>query len=240
MSCPPVPRVQPHSCETCTVRHAFCPLPADLRATFESLKTSVAYRRGDVAFHEADLCHSVFIVCEGRVKIVTASTEGRVLLLRFAGPGEILGLAEAVLGPVPYEYSVIAVEPTVFAVVPSQTFVRFLSSYPELCVRLTVALSAQYKEAQRETRFLAFGETSTARLARLLLDWSEERGEETADGGVRIPSRVTHTDLAQSIGSTRETVTRILSSLSHRGIVERTSDDILIRSTNELSRLGTY
>jgi CRP/FNR family transcriptional regulator len=214
-------------------------LPGDLRSTFEALKTSVSYRRGEVAFHETEPCHSVFIVCDGRVKLVTGSTEGRVLLLRFARPGEILGLAEAVLGPVPYEYSAIAVEPTVFAVIASQTFVRFLSSYAETCVRLTVALSEQYKEAQRETRFLAFGETSTARLARLLLDWSAERGQKTAEG-VRIPSRVTHTDIAQSIGATRETVTRILSTLSHRGIVERTQDEILIRRANELARLGTY
>lgn len=239
MSSSPVSRVHPHPCGSCGVRQSFCPLPAELNTTFEALKTSVAYRRGDVAFHESEPCHSVFIVCEGRAKLVTASSEGRVLLLRFAAPGEILGLAEAVLGQVPYEYSAIAAEPTIFAVIPSQLFVRFLSSHAETCVRLTVALSEQYKEAQRETRFLAFGETSTARLARLLLDWSAQSGQQT-DEGVRIPSRVTHTDLAQSIGSTRETVTRILSTLSHRGIVERTPNEILIRSTNELTRLGTY
>lgn len=239
MSLPPAPRVHPHSCGACTVQRSFCPLPEDLRAVFESVKTSAAYRKGEVAFHESDLCHSVFVVCEGRMKLVTASNEGKVLLLRFAGPGELLGLAEAVLGEAPYECSAIAAEPSLLAIIPRETFVKFVASYPEAGHRLILALSEQYKSAQRETKFFAFGETSTARLARLLLDWLAERGEAAVDG-VRIQSHVTQTELAQSIGSTRETVTRILGRLDHRGIIERRPGEIVIRSAEEMARLAAY
>jgi len=215
-------------------------LPEDLGAVFDSLKTSAAYRKGEVVFQETDPCDHVFVVCEGALKLVTASSEGKVLLLRCAGPGEILGVAEAVLGEhAPYECSAIAAERSVVAIVPRETFMRFVRFYPEACVRMTVALSEQYRASQREERFLAFGGTSTARLIHLLLGWSAERGDVLADG-VRIPSHFTQTELAQSIGSTRETVTRILGDLDRRGIMERTPDEIVIRSAEEMVRLAAH
>lgn len=227
-----------HPCSACPVRQSFCPLPEDLRHAFEPLKTTAAYRKGDVAFHESDPCHSVFVVCAGSVKLVTAASQGKVLLLRFARPGEVLGIAEAVTGR-EYDCAGIAAEPSVLARIPRDTFMRFVASYPAAACRITVALSQQYRFAQRETKFLAFGETSTARLARLLLDWSAERGSPSAEG-VEIASHLTHAELAESIGSTRETVTRILSALSHSGIVDRTHDLIVIHQTQELTRLAAF
>ena len=79
--------------------------------------------------------------------------------------------------------------------IPNETFLRFIHSYPDAGVRLTEVLSAQYKAAQRETRFLAFGGTSASRLAHLLLEWAARRG--VADPtGIRIPSHATQTELA--------------------------------------------
>ena len=237
MSLPPVSRVRPHSCNTCPLHQSFCHFPEKLRTAFDGLKTTVSYRKGEAVFDEGDRCHSVFAVCEGSVKLVTASSEGRTLLLRFARPGEMLALAEAVLGPGPYACSAVAAEASILAVIPRDTFIRFISSYPEAGVALTVALSQQYKFAQRETKFLGRGDTSTIRLARLLLEWSAERGTAAADG-VHIPLHVTHGDLAQAIGSTRETVTRILGNLTRDRLVERRDDEIVILHADELSRLA--
>lgn len=228
MPLPPVSRVRPHSCSTCPLHQSFCRFPEKLRTAFDGLKTTVAYRKGEVVFEEGDRCHSVFAVCEGSVKLVTASSEGRVLLLRFSRPGEMLALAEAVLGPGPYGCSAVAAEPSILAVIPRETFIRFISSYPEACVALTVALSEQYKFAQRETKFLGLGDTSTVRLAHVLLEWS----------GQHAPLHVTHGDLAQAIGSTRETVTRILGNLTRDRLIERRNDEIVILDAEELSRLS--
>lgn len=239
MSRPPASQVQPHPCSACSVQRSFCSLSDDLRVVFDSLKTSAVYSRGKVAFHEGDPSHRVFIVCEGSMKLVTSSTEGKVLLLRFAGPGQLLGISEAVLGNASYQCSAIAAEPSVVASVPRDTFVRFVTSYPEACLRLTYSLSEQYKLAQRETKFLAFGGTSTSRLAHLLLEQASEHGE-AVQADIHIPSHVTHSEIAQSIGATRETVTRILGNLNHNGILERTSNEIVIHSAYELARLDTY
>lgn len=172
------------------------------------------------------------------MKLLTSSREGRGLLLRFCRTLQILGLAEAVLKQPSYQCSAIAAEPAV-AAVPSDTFMRFAASNPELRIRLTTALSEQYRLAQLETKFLAFGGTSTSRLAHLMLEAASERGETQADG-VHFPSHVTHLELAQSIGTTLETVTRILGNLNDSGILERTPTEFVIHGTEELHRLGTY
>ena len=226
-------------CTTCSAQRSFCSLPRELHAVFESLKTSVAFAKGEAAFHEADPCHSVFVVCAGSMKLVASSSEGKVLLLRFAGPGTLLGLAEAMLERRPYQCSAIAAEPSALSVIPAENFVRFVTTYPEACLRLTVALSEHYKVAQRETKFLAMGGSSAARLAHLLLEEASAHGI-LAEDGIHIPLHITHSEIGQSIGTTRETVTRILGELDHSGLIERTADAIIIHGTEELTRLAAY
>jgi len=227
------------SCATCSAQRSFCSLSDEVRAVFESLKTSVTFAKGEVAFHEGDRCHNVFAVCAGSMKLVTSSSEGRVLLLRFAGPGTLLGLTEAMLQRSPYQCTAIAAEPSALAVVPADTFLRFVTTYPEACLGLAVELSEQYKLAQRETKFLAFGGSSTSRLAHLLLEEAAVHGEIAADG-IHIPSHITHAELAQTIGSTRETVTRILGELNQSGVIGRTANAIVIHGTEELTRLAAF
>ena len=238
MNQPVAPGSPPELGACCTRQGAFCSLSDDLRTTLEELKTSASYTKGQAAFHESDPCHSVYFIRTGSMKLVTSSREGRGLLLRFAGPCEILGLPEAVLGQSTYRCSAIAAAPTVVAAIPSDTFIRFATSCPELRIRLAVALSEQYRLAQQETKFFAFGGNSTSRLAHLLLEEASEHGDSVADG-IHV-RHATHLELAQSIGATRETVTRILGNLSHSGILARTPLEFVIQGKEELTRLDTY
>jgi CRP/FNR family transcriptional regulator len=222
----------------CPLHRSFCRYPDELRNVFEGLKTTVAYRTGETVFDEGARAHSVFALCEGRVKLTTASRNGRSLLLRFVQAGEMLALPEIVVGPGSYGCSAIAVEPSLLAVIPRDTFMKFVRSYPETCVAVTVALSEQYELALREAKFYGMGDTSTERLAHLLLEWAGECGTLAADG-VHIPLHVTHGDLAQAIGATRETVTRVLGTLTRDDVIERRSDEIVIHHADELSRLSS-
>ena len=235
MVLPPAARGHPHACSSCALHRSFCNLPDDVRAAFDDIKTTLSYRKGDTIFHEGDRCLSVFAICEGSVKLITTSNEGRILLHRFVKPGEMIGLAE-VLDAAPYDCSAIAAEDSVLAVIGRETFLRFIGSYPQAGLGLTIALSEQYKLAQRETRFLGLGETSSVRLAQLLLDWSREHGV-AGDKGLQIEG-VTHGDLAQAIAATRETVTRLLGRLSRAGIIERRGNSIIVLRTDELARIS--
>lgn len=236
MNHPPASRAHHYPCDSCVLNRSFCPT-GSIRGVIDRLKTSNSYESGSAAFHEADECHSVFMVCRGRVKLLTASRTGRTLLLRLAGEGELLAAADAVAG-VPYSYTAVAAEATVLSMIPRDTFLRLVASYPVIARRLTDALCAQYQFAREETRFLGFGDTSSARLARLLISWGSDDGTESHGQHAHIPAYVTHTDLAQAIGATRETVTRILSDFKHRGLIVRDDEAIVIRNAGELSHVA--
>jgi len=229
------PLAPAHSCSAGCANY---PLPADLHVPFDEVKTTIRREKGEVLFHEFEPCHSVFVVTLGRMKLITSSREGNALILRFAGPGDVLGAAEALHGTA-YGASAIVLEPVVLAAVPRDTFLRFINTYPAAAFWLTGVLSEQYTAAQRQAKFIAFGQTSAARLARRLLEWSSEHGRSDTDG-IHIPMQVTHSDLAQATSSTRETITRVLRLLRDRGVVERKPDEVVIRKPDELKRLAMY
>lgn len=232
------PQMQHHNCSARALPSSFCSLSESVHTALEQIKTMTSWRAGEVVFHEDDPCHTVFMVCEGRLKLVTTSRSGRQFLLRFVEAGQILGLAEALRPGSVYDCSAIAAEPSQLGAIPRERFARFIASYPEAASQVTVALSEQYRQAQREEKFLGLADTSTVRLAHLLLEWSADVGQPFGTG-VRIPIHVTHNDLAQAVGTTRETVTRILSDLNHRGIVVRSSGEVVISDPSALARLGT-
>jgi len=211
------------ACRDCAVSraHSFCSLDAATRAVMDEIKAGLAYARGDTVFVEGTPARSVYIVCSGSLKLLSASTQGKVLLTRFAMPGEMLGLAEAWAGT-RYDCSAVAAEASSVSVIPSGTLQRFVRSYPAAAMRMTEALAEQYRNVHREARFLVFGGTSIERLARLLLE-------------AQTPANATHEELAESIGSTRETLTRVLSELSRRGLVRRGRGETIVVDRDRLA-----
>jgi len=230
-------RAHPQLCRDCKIarERSFCSLPRDVRSVLDELKAGVAYARGETVFGEGAPSRSVYIVCSGVLKLLNASDQGKVLLTRFALPGEMLGLAEALIAA-PYECSAVAAEASTVSVVPRETLLRFVLSYPAAGLMMTSALAEQYRGVQREARFLAFGGTSAARLARLLLESSSDPDDRSVTC-IRIPQHVTHAELAESIGSTRETVTRVLSELARRGLIRRNRDGMVVVDREHLVAL---
>jgi CRP/FNR family transcriptional regulator len=226
------------ACRDCAVSraHSFCSLDAATRAVIDEIKAGVSYERGDTVFVEGTPARSVYIVCSGSLKLLNGSSQGKVLLTRFAMPGEMLGLPEAWAGE-RYDCSAVAAEASVVSVIPAQMLQRFVRSYPAAAMRMTEALAEQYRNVNREARFLAFGGTSIERLARLLLEASRPDDDDPEFPCIHIPPHATHVELAESIGSTRETVTRVLSELSRRGLVRRSRSGLTIVDREHLAAL---
>ena len=97
-------------------------------------------------------------------------------------------------------------------------------------------LSEKYHAAQREIRSLGLSQTTGEKLAKLLLDWCERDGEPTAKG-VRLKVLLTHEEIAQMIGTTRETVTRLLSALKRKKIIDVKGSTVLVLQKNDLERM---
>lgn len=205
-------------CGQCPVRasHAFCNMQPEPVDALDSIKFTAAYPKGALLFVEGEQPRGVYILCSGRAKLTTTSTEGRTLIVKIANHGEILGASAAILGK-PYEVSAEMLEPSQVSFIRRDDFLRFLNAYSEACMHTAQQLSEKYEAAQREIRSLGLAHTTSEKLAKLLLGWSEE-GEETPQG-TRMQVLLTHEEIAQMIGTTRETVTRLLSDFKRKKLI---------------------
>lgn len=205
-------------CGECPVRvsHSFCNMQPEPVEALDTIKFTAAYPKGALLFVEGEQPRGVYILCSGRAKLTTTSTEGRTLIVKIANHGEILGASAAILGK-PYEVSAEMLEPSQVSFIRREDFLRFLNAYSEACMHTAQQLSEKYEAAQREIRSLGLAHTTSEKLAKLLLGWGAE-GEETPQG-TRMQVLLTHEEIAQMIGTTRETVTRLLSDFKRKKLI---------------------
>jgi CRP/FNR family transcriptional regulator len=194
------------------------------------------YPKGSLLYVEGEQPRGVFVLCSGRVKLTTSSAEGRNLILRTAEAGELLG-ASAVISGRPYETSIETTEPCQVQFIRDVDFMNLIKSDKESMMAAAHQLSADYFEAQREVRTFGLARTTQEKLARLVLDWCST-GEKTARG-IRLKVLMTHEEIAQMIGTTRETVTRLLSDLKRRKVIEVKGSTFLVAAPDSLEALVT-
>ncbi|MGZ7030485.1 MAG: Crp/Fnr family transcriptional regulator [Thermoanaerobaculia bacterium] len=220
-------------CSDCQVRaeRLFCNMSDASVAALDTIKFTGVYPKGSLLFVEGEQPRGIFILCSGRAKLTTSSTEGKVLIVKIAEPGEVLGASATILGK-PYEVSAETIEPAQLNFIKRDDFMKFLNSNAEMCMHTAQQLSEKYHAAQREIRSLGLSQTTGEKLAKLLLDWCDRNGEETPKG-IRLKVLLTHEEIAQMIGTTRETVTRLLSDFKRRKII-----DVKGSTVNVLSREG--
>jgi CRP/FNR family transcriptional regulator, cyclic AMP receptor protein len=207
-----------HNCSTCTSRRGFCDMEPQAVSTLDQIKFTAMYPKGSLLYVEGEKARGVFVLCSGKVKLTTSSTEGRTLIVRIAGPGEVLG-ASAVLLQKPYEISAETLEPCQINFIRAEEFMSWIQNDRTAMMSVARQLSGDYYSAQREIRAFGLAQTTSEKLARLVLDWCNERGEKT-DNGIRLKVLLTHEEIAQMIGTTRETVTRLLTSLRAKKVIE--------------------
>jgi CRP/FNR family transcriptional regulator len=226
------------NCLTCKIRaeHIFCDLPAAALQSFENVKYATAYPKGAVLFVEGQSPRGIFVLCKGRVKLSICSTDGKTLILKIAEPGEVLGLSASVSGK-PYELTAETVDPCQINFVKREDFLRFLRENPDACLRVAEQLSEKYNSACREIRSLGLSHSAAEKLAKLLIEWSTRNGEATKVEP-RLKLALTHEEIAQMIGTSRETVTRLFADLKKRQIVQTKGSTLLIRNKAALKAMA--
>ena len=227
------------SCFTCKLRadRIFCDLPTAALQSFESIKYASAYPKGAVLFVEGQAPRGIFVLCKGRVKLSICSTDGKTLILKIAEPGEVLGLSATVSGK-PYELTAETIDPCQVNFVKREDFLRFLREHAEACFRVAEQLSDKYNTACHEIRSLGLSHSAAEKLAKLLLEWSSKNGE-NAKQEPRLKLALTHEEIAQMIGTSRETVTRLFAELKKRQIVHAKGSTLHIRNKAALKQLAT-
>ena len=208
----------------------FCGFERGLLKAFESIKITHSYAKGVMLFMEGQPASGVYMLCRGRVKLSTYSSDGKAMILRVAGAGEILGLSSTV-ALTEYDTTAEVLEACQVNFVSKKDFLAFLAANGEPAFNALRQLSNNYHAAHSQVRSLGLSVTVSDKLARLFLQWCEDAGR---SGEVHIDMPYTHEQLASMIGSTRETVTRLLKTYRTRQLIRLNGSDLCIPDLKRL------
>jgi CRP/FNR family transcriptional regulator len=177
------------------------------------------------------------VLCSGKVKLSTTSREGKVLILKMAEAGEVLGLSAVISGTC-YELTAETAGPCQVNFIEREALMRMVERSGELGLHSAQALSREFQSAYRDIHDLVLARSSAGKLARLLLSWTTGREKENAASEIRIRSSLTHEEMAQMIGSSRETVTRLLSDLKKKELIRLEGSTSVIRNKTALEAIA--
>jgi CRP/FNR family transcriptional regulator len=194
----------------------------ELRASNGNNLNSV-HGRGSVLFAEGEPVRGAYIIRSGRASVSISSSEGRVVMLRMAQPGDVLGL-NSVLRNGSYDTTVKALESCRTDFIPQGALVELMEQSEAGARAILKILSRDLTELTDRAKLVLLPQTVSGRLARLLLEGA-------------IDKLLTHEQIAQMICTSRETVTRLLATLSKQQMIRVTSDSILILDRLALERI---
>jgi CRP/FNR family transcriptional regulator, cyclic AMP receptor protein len=196
----------PNDCLSCTLRRTgdFCNLPQPLMSEFNGLGHLTLYPANATLMMQGQCPRGVYIACSGRSKLSVEARDGKTIILKIAGDRQILGLSAVVSGG-PSLVTVTTIELCQIKFIERESFLHL------------IAFDDVYE--------LLLARSSTEKLARLLLSWVSD---EPRNWGLRVPTEFTHEEIAQMIGSSRETVTRLLSDMKRKDLIRLESGTLVI------------
>jgi CRP/FNR family transcriptional regulator len=212
----------------------FCNLNAEALTDFGQIGVNAVLPKGTPLFYEDGPSNGVFVICTGQVKLSCISREGKTLILKIAVPGDVLGLGAVISGS-KYEVTAETIEPTEIKHIRQSDFLSFLERHGEASLHAAKALSEEYKAAFFDARRLALSGSAAGRLASVLLEWG--RAASCGKPEMRLTMALTHEELANLVGSSRETVTRMLARFRKEKLIQVKGTSILILSPERLENL---
>ena len=180
--------------------------------TLASCTRARSYRKNTIIFEEADDGDALYIVEAGQVKAYLSDEQGKEIVLSLLGPGDYFG-EMALLDNAPRSAAVITTQESILRVLSGSDFRATLAAHPGIALQLIRGLTERLRRSTENVRSLALMDVY-GRVVRLLLDLAVED-----DGRLLIPEKLTHQDIADRVGSSREAISRILKDLKVGGYV---------------------
>lgn len=206
--------------------------------SFERLATTSrgeTYRARQVVYLPGDRSFGVHFLLSGRVKVSKVTRDGKELTLAYRTAGDFFGEA-CVLDGSPREEMVEAMEATQTVEVVREEFERLMQEAPDFTRRLTMALMNRQRELEAKVEQLIFKDVG-AKLAELLLRLGEEHGV-PGKRGLSLTVKITHQEMANLIGSTRETVSLTLSQFKRKGLIETEGRRVILADSEALKAMA--
>lgn len=224
------------NCMSCPSRgeHLFCNLSVQAGQRLNEIKSTAVYPKGAMLFIEGQMARGVFVLCSGKVKLSTTSREGKTIITKISDSGDVLGL-NAVVSNRPYEVTAEMMEPGQANFIPKDSLQLMLKDFPEAAMRAAQQLSRNYYTAYEEIRTLGLAASPSEKFAKLLLSWSTKTTQ--ADGSSQVRLSLTHEEIAEIIGTTRETVSRLFSEFKKKQLMQAKGAVLVIRSRIALEKI---
>jgi CRP/FNR family transcriptional regulator len=225
------------NCVNCTVReeYLFCNLPMPAVQKLNEIKSTAMYPKSAMLFIEGQQPRGIFVLCRGKVKLSTSSSEGKTIITKISEAGDVLGL-NATISNHPYEVTAEMLEPGQANFITRDALLQFLRENGEVALRVAQQLSRNYYTAYEEIRTLGLTHSPAEKFAKLLLSW--EKGKSAANAGYQIKLTLTHEEIAEMIGTTRETVSRLFSDFKRKQLLQVKGSTLLIRNKPALERMA--
>jgi CRP/FNR family cyclic AMP-dependent transcriptional regulator len=225
------------NCLVCSLRSDsfFCALPRPALEDFERIKNSTSYPAHATIFLEGQPARGIFVLCQGRAKLSAATAkDGRTLIVRIAKPGEVLGLQATMMNE-PYELTVETMQPCQLNFVKREDFLCFLKGHGDACLHAAQHLGHDCGHAYELIRSTGLSHSVSERLARLLLESAAHA--QTSGGVLRVKLPLTHEEISQLIGTSRETASRTLAEFKKNHVAELKGSTLMIHDKVALERL---
>lgn len=185
-----------------------------------SITVTRHYRKNHVIIYQGDDTNSMFILCQGEMRVYVEDENGRQLTVRMLKPGDSLGEV-ALIGDFPRTASVVTLTPCTVASFTRANYLAFLKKHPDLLLALARSLAVMVRETTEELGSIALSDVC-GRLRHILEKYAVEN-----DNKRQLP-RFTHREIAGMIGSSREMVSKSLKELENNGFISVTADHYVL------------
>jgi len=215
---------------------AFCDFPQSVADALEQEAVTTTYPTGAVLFAEGQSPRGVFIVRRGKVKLSICGSDGRTLILRIVEAGCPLGVAAVVSGR-QYEATAETQEPCEISFLRQSDLLRLMRLNGEIALWVTQHISQDYACTCREIRDLILSDSASEKLARLLVGWLDQNTEARNPSQMKLA--LTHEEIGQMIGTSRETVSRLFAAFKKQRLIQQNGCTLVIPNRVALESLIT-
>jgi CRP/FNR family transcriptional regulator len=212
----------------------FCELSSATLQALEAVKFTMTYPAGAMLFGEGQPARGVFVVCRGRVNLSLCAQDGKTLILRVAEAGEMLGIS-ATVGGRQYEATAETLEASEISFMRQSDLLRLMRVHNDFALRMAEQLSREYNSTCQDVRSLLLSDSAAEKLARVLLAWLDKTHDTRAPGQFRFT--LTHEEMAQMIGTSRETVTRQLAVFRRKRFIQQNGTTMVVRNRMALESM---
>lgn len=203
----------------------FVSLTDEERESIAGVMSHRMMKKRSILFYEGEPCTAIYLLEQGRVKVYKTTEDGREQIVNVLQEGDLFPHV-GMFGGSPYPATAETLEDAVLYSINVQELTRMLESNSALCIRLLQILESKIRELQRRLSDV-LSKDIKEKIVNILLSLARKSGTETVET-YEIHMELTHQDLANMVGTTRETVSRTVSQLKRDGVVQFDAQKIIL------------